>query len=427
MAQFDLCPKCGAVARDGECSSCGYKIPGIYGKNKETSKVQYNTYAPDNAGQNTGYDETANNQNVQSQQLYHQTTWVQDEAGRWVQVSNAEQQPAKPVSTVGIKTAVVLCIATMIIVVCALAYGVRKVVFTDGSHPQSSGDVSISVNPGNAGNIEPDKLFKYGSYDGNLRDILFENADFFANRDWEELDQDTYDGTDYQAYEFDNYIDTGVSYRVEEDNWYYYNFEGNYNKPEENFYLPQGITMVGNYFRLVNTGLANEDEINDLILRKSMQIANMAEVAAILSDENETITIANNAYVAYMDEDVISILYHGMGYRDSSVDGEESYLSVMSQISSLNIDLHTGKEISAEETFDFGGDFYQFFKERCLSQNGAAMDYYEDDELISALTNDYYVVWAYTPLGLEVGVNRPGYSGWSTITLTDYEQFYKVY
>lgn len=29
QGQFDLCPKCGALARDGVCQSCGYEIPEV--------------------------------------------------------------------------------------------------------------------------------------------------------------------------------------------------------------------------------------------------------------------------------------------------------------------------------------------------------------------------------------------------------------
>ncbi|MBR7089576.1 MAG: hypothetical protein IKI46_03665, partial [Lachnospiraceae bacterium] len=45
MARFDFCPKCGALARDGVCTSCGYKVPGAVTDSEP----------PVNAGQ-TGYE-----------------------------------------------------------------------------------------------------------------------------------------------------------------------------------------------------------------------------------------------------------------------------------------------------------------------------------------------------------------------------------
>ena len=40
QGQFDLCPKCGAVARDGICQSCGYEIPGIQDAMEQTTTEQ---------------------------------------------------------------------------------------------------------------------------------------------------------------------------------------------------------------------------------------------------------------------------------------------------------------------------------------------------------------------------------------------------
>ena len=40
QGQFDLCPKCGAVARDGICQSCGYEIPGIQDAMEQTTIEQ---------------------------------------------------------------------------------------------------------------------------------------------------------------------------------------------------------------------------------------------------------------------------------------------------------------------------------------------------------------------------------------------------
>jgi len=440
MAQFDLCPKCGAVAKDGQCSSCGYKIPGIYGKSDKPITDQTNDFGRE-PQQPTPVNlwntkETANStaqsnaeQNVQNnnqqQNTYQQYTWVQDKDGKWVQVSDTKQAAtvSGKSSVTCLVIALVAILAIMVIITAFVAYGIRKNVLGTVNSVNSGNNTSGLELP--SVTINGQDLTKYGSYSGNLRDILFENTEFFVYNEWVTLNDDPYSGTDPQAYEFDNYIDGKVSYKIETDNWGFLNGDGAYNIPDENFYLPTNLEMYGTYYRLSNTGLANEEEINSMILKKSMQIGDMGELATYYPSDSETAVLFSQAYVTYMDADVISFIFLYEGYLTEG-DSEE-YSSIMSHIVSLNINLKTGKEISAEETFDFGGDFYQVFKDRCLEQNGSPADFYEDEVLAKLLSDDLYVVWVYTPLGLEVGLNRDVYSGWATGTFTDFSKFIKVY
>ena len=48
QGQFDLCPKCGAVTRDGVCQSCGYEIPGIQDAMEQTAAQQASAQQTDN-------------------------------------------------------------------------------------------------------------------------------------------------------------------------------------------------------------------------------------------------------------------------------------------------------------------------------------------------------------------------------------------
>ncbi len=64
QGQFDLCPKCGAVARDGICQSCGYEIPGIQDA-MEQETTQQEMIQEETTQQETTQEETAQQETIQ--------------------------------------------------------------------------------------------------------------------------------------------------------------------------------------------------------------------------------------------------------------------------------------------------------------------------------------------------------------------------
>ncbi|MCR4960654.1 MAG: hypothetical protein K6A74_04310 [Lachnospiraceae bacterium] len=527
MARFDFCPKCGALARDGVCTSCGYKVPGAVtgselsvnaGQTGYEGQPANDPYVSQNVSQ-TGYTAGYTAQPQETSQTYQapqtaytpQTTIYQNATRNPVSTqqytysgqqytyqnpqytqaaqqdpnaayqnpgaayqnqNNAYQNPqgtqpyylngqqyynpgqtaygqpgygtkkANPVPWL-IAGSVVVFMLCIYVLFSFVKYGrsiinsIPSAYGTDQEYNYGLGEGEDSDHIGEYdpdGGYDPDADFdyqqffeRYGNYDSPLADILAVNEEYFGTGKLAELTDDPYSGKDPNAYEFDNYVDTSAGYTVSSTSWVYDNSNGRYDST--NLTLPHYLHMSGNYIVLSNTGLENEDEINRLIYERSVRGAEIGEEGVYYTDSEQypDMCVFSDAYITYMDKDVLSIMFYSSGYLVEGYGGEnEEPTYILSSIYSINIDMKTGKEILASETFDFGGDFVQTFKDRCLSQNGAAIDYFEsDEELEKELTDDSKVVWAYTPLGLEVGVNRPGLVGWSTGTFTDYSALKK--
>lgn len=422
MSQYNFCPKCGAVSKDGVCNSCGYRIPGV--------ALEANPETPENTAPQP--------ENLPEGPL---------EGGNTYGNYYAYPMQEKKYGTGWILAGIVLVFAILLGTVFA-AYRYSKSIIDQipSSGAQAPAGNEGSTENGSSGNTLPydfgsgadsdegsstdDSLTRYGNYEGTVGAIMEINEESFSTGEWTRLEADPYDGTDPEAYEFDQYIDGTVSYHVEASEWVYSNAAGNYDNEEKNLVLPHDLYMYGSYVRLADTGLANEDAINALIYQRSLQAADLGEVGLYYtSAEAGTVSYAQcTTYVTYMDEDKISLLFDIRSYIVSDY-GEDSQKaeSFLAGIASLNIDLHTGQELKASELFDFDGDFYQTFKDKCLSQNGSEWNDTDDASLKAGLTDDDRVVWAYTPLGLEVGMNRTAYSGWMTVTFTDYSNLKKVY
>jgi hypothetical protein len=235
------------------------------------------------------------------------------------------------------------------------------------------------------------------------------------------LSNDPYD-KDKKYYDFDMYYDESVSYKVSDVMWYYNNSDGQYDSDDA--ILPHDIEIVCHYFALSDTGLPNEDELNKEIFKASAKIADLAEDSLYYTSDSYSIYAENKAYITYMDENVLSIAFYPTAYQQSDYD--DSGYSLESYLNSINIDMTTGRILKATEEFDFTGDFYQTFKDKCNTQNGVPINYYSDDELKDIFKTDD-VFWVYTPIGLEVGINRPSYMGWSTCTFLDYTDLIRSY
>ncbi len=415
MPVYDLCPKCGAVSKDGLCSSCGYKIPGIYGHTEEKKEAVDEAVTDSNSTDNMdGVEKVA--------------------MPKYYSPAKEGNEPAagkKNNAGLIILAVVAGLVAILVLGILGITYFAARTVIggiKEEIQSENHTDDIFDFNfPGNSAG-DDDYIYRYGSFSGTLSDYLAEDEKMFSTDSWVKMEESSYSGTVADEYEFDDYIDGNVSYSVEKGVWAYSNEDGYYDTGSQIF--PHYLYMTGTYVRLRNTGLKNEDAVNSMIYKKAVEAAEVGEHAVyyLAADGSEVAYIYTDAYVTYMDEEVISILFNTNGYIVSGAGTEnEEATDIMSHLCSINIDLNTGKEIKASETFAFGGDFYKTFKARCLEQNGAAVDYYDDETLVQILTDDNQVIWAYTPLGLEVGVNRQYHSGWSTGTFVNYKQFYKIY
>ena len=146
----------------------------------------------------------------------------------------------------------------------------------------------------------------------------------------------------------------------------------------------------------------------------------MDYVADTLSEDG-TFYFSSDAYVTYMDEDILSVVYsEKVRYQDGS-----DYLSDIN-FYCVNIDLATGNILTNTDILNLDDDFAVDFREREISENGdGALTDYSDQEVLAMLKDEGTLVLFYTPMGLEVGLNLDGEIVY--VTYEDYMDYRNIF
>lgn len=146
----------------------------------------------------------------------------------------------------------------------------------------------------------------------------------------------------------------------------------------------------------------------------------MDYVADTLSEDG-IFYFSSDAYVTYMDEDILSVVYsEKVRYQDGS-----DYLSDIN-FYCVNIDLATGNILTNTDILNLDDDFAVDFREREISENGdGALTDYTDQEILAMLKDEGTLVLFYTPMGLEVGLNLDGEIVY--VTYEDYMDFRNIF
>ena len=122
------------------------------------------------------------------------------------------------------------------------------------------------------------------------------------------------------------------------------------------------------------------------------------------------------AYVTYNDDDTLSVVYDHR-FR-TAVEG-------VMELTCVNFDLTTGRRLDNTEILDYNDDFAKFLRQRMLDQmgNDCSASQFSDEYLLESLSDEYGLIFCYTPLGAECGINYqlPGQYGWITATLSEKE------
>ena len=476
MAKYDLCPRCGAVTKDGICTTCGYGQQiqknnveqteqlqnnqnvqnnqyiqnNQYVQNNQYAQngqyVQNNQYTQNNQyAQNNGYTQNVQGQqgvsyaqNFQGQQgaqytqngrYVQQGTYNQPVNGQYGNGSYQYQVPGKKMSSgavIGLIVGTVVAIMIFALIIAVTVSSVRK---RNGYSTTSAATSNSSVSDWNSGDDYNDYFENWDNHYGNLNysvaEYMLDDEDEFGNFSGVTMTDSYYTGNS-TAYDFEDYFNSSVSYDVEVYGWNYNNDNGQLNSGSD--ILPNGFIAEGKYYKLVNTGLVNEDDINRLIYEKSLEAVTMGE--QLLSTIREDLNVYSECitYITYNDNNTISLAFDFSSevIFDKGTNSE-SRMTYYAHISSLNIDMKTGREIKANETFDFTGDFCKRFMDKCASQNGSEIDFLTESQVGDILLDDESVFWVYTPVGLEVGVNATDYTGWATCSFPDYSDFIKIY
>ena len=259
-----------------------------------------------------------------------------------------------------------------------------------------------------------DDDYDYNYHDDDYDDGLdydykyeYDYSDFFSDDDF--YDYDYYDDAEYddRYYNLHNEIQSDLSYQVDLEDFEY---ESDYS----NAYITASIPVIS------GEDVPNLDKINEDIRKEVDEMTALfeAEYESHIKESEENYFLASLVgYVAYMDEDKLSIAWQEEMYSDR--DG-------FVYLQSINIDMKNGVILDNEDILAVDDEFSVEFRQKSDEQNGeiSYLTYMTDQQITNYFKSDDIIVF-YTPKGMEIGFNYE--EGWVTVTYEEYEKYLKVF
>lgn len=409
--QTDFCPQCGALARNGICTSCGF----VNKQSESAAEVIYTNVPEENANPYAGM--YVNNANP-----YVNNTNTHTEYINYIPYTNGSIPSDIPVKKKKSKAWIIIGICIGIFVLLMILLGIAIGQLVSKINDQSSD----FRNRFTEDYFEDDYNHDYDDYFG---DDYF--SDDYNYRDFYDgiLEENGKSNTDQQDGEYDG-EDSVVSpdgrtygYTPEDD--YYYQLNDNLREDlSYSVYFDSKDRTEGEQlfiycnYPVLEGDIPNIDYLNDVIYDEYLFLEefydeNLKEHMA----EDDYYYAMAEGYVTYMDEDVISVVF-----KEETL-GKDY---VLATLYCINIDIKKGIVIDNTEILDADDEFSIDFRTREANQNQSdTLDNYTDQELTEMLNDTYDLIIFYTPLGMEVGINHD--FGWSTATYKDYKSFLKQF
>lgn len=461
--KYDFCPKCGAMTRDGVCTSCGYvdtRYKGSEEKSKEAADLQgtgmeaAGPAVTETAAQGmreseigaTGEKKTEasaprpyeavldryNGQNSDSAAAEQNTQTVgETPAGNYygspyseyanqISYTNGAIPPDKPEKDNNGKVVAIVLTCIGIVVLLLILIGLFVFETANKLGGQRADSVQEDSRPDNRNGDEDrddfDDFFEAESEEESEEEYNY--RDFYDN----EVDRNKTDDNDTKGDKSE--IIGGKSYGFSPEDDYYkelrtilrddlsYSIEFDTVSYEDR----NGEVSISCYYPIIEGDIANRSYLNDIIYEEYQYFVDFYEEN--LQDEmreDDYFICTIEGYVTYMDEKTLSIVF--------AEDGDMNDYFLLA-LSCINIDVENGVVINNTEIIEANDDFSVDFRVREGEQNDSDnLDLYTDQELTQMLSNPTNLIIFYTPLGLEVGLNHD--FGWSTTTYKDYEKYLK--
>ncbi len=393
--KYDFCPKCGALVRDGICTSCGF------GDETKTN-INTNTHEESNSCEETNpyteqnenpYVKTGNsaeqNMNPYANTNPYGMSGVKGEYQNNIPYFNGaipQDVPAKKKNgKVGIIVGV--CIGIFVLLIVLLGVALNRLVVNIQEASSKYGDDFMEE-------------FTWDEYEDDAYDDIYDDIIERADGD----DGDYYDDSESgEYYEFEDMIRYDLDYYVE--------FESEEFSYGDNAYIYCAYPVLSG--DIPNIDLLNEAIYYEYLYFEDYFNNNVKDYMS----EGEYYNIFSFGYVTYMDEEKISIVFS---------EEVEVYDSSAVALYCINIDVKNGVVMDNTQMLNIDDAFISDFREREAKQNQSdVLEYYSDVELAEMLMDEGDLVIFYTPMGIEVGINHD--FGWCTVTYKDYEQFLKQF
>lgn len=367
--KYTFCPKCGALAKDGVCQSCG-----VVSTLPET-KAQMEK------------NEDANVNPVNGQQPIPQEP---------LKATTTMEPTIHPNKKKSKKTAWIIFVI-LALLVTAMVFVVSNLVKT--AIQEAKGVLDMN---------------QIQDYFAQIQSENQDDSEIWQSDEEEQTETEGYttDETyipspddEYYIYLSDA-IDESLDYSVDWEDYQYADEE-------------KGIDVYIVYPQLTGDDIPNLDNLNDEIKSASMYYVDFYQEQYADADI-QTYQAYVTAYVTYTSDKSISIVLS----EDLTSDDYST-----TDLYCMNIDLLTGQFIDNEDWLDFSSDLAKEFRKQSDYQNGTidALDALSDEEILDYLSDDASCIAFYTPVGLEIGFNYTTNEsgGWVTATIKDYEKYLK--
>lgn len=390
-SRFDFCVKCGALSRDGQCQSCGYKDPNFVPVTPISSEAQqqYDKQYQHNQmyGQQyyvqSQYTQQYNQQFQQQNQRFQQQNQQYNQYNQQFQQYNSGNSQYSPYAEPQKKNGGVIAILVLVAVILFLflSCGVGGVMTLVTSYI-----------------VDKYEDMQYGEYDS--ADDWYGG---YAEDEYSENNSTAGDGEYYT--ELSSAVRDDLSYSLEMTSGYY--------APEE-----YENVLVSIAYPVLSGSVSNLDRINEILEYEFSYYVNYFEetFSATIQQDGYYIILAD-CYITYMDEKVMSVVFQ-----------EQVALQDYTAINfyCLNFDMENGRVLNNTEILDMDEEFAIDFRRRELAENGSeSLPDYTDQEILQLLRDEKYLVIFYTPLGMEVGLNLGDVVTY--MTYSDYEKYLNRY
>ena len=443
VGQYDFCPQCGALARDGVCQSCGHQIAGYRPDENaavntahpvENQPVQENVPSQNLQQQSNGQPQYNGQAQYNGQTQYNGQSQYngqpqyngQSQYNGQPQYNGQAQYNGQPYNTsqqyyngqqyspyqqpknnnhkmwIGIAIgAVVFLMLALFIVVVMIFSAVATEINKETKNWQEDYFYDYDYDS------DYDYSYDYGDdYDYDYDDDY--NFDFFDDFGYGNYDDygwdDEYEDFESEYYEFSNEIRDDLSYSVEIE----YDDSLSGDSEEEDYYVSYGTVVID--------GIPNADEVNKALADEVLR-AKQSYTEAYLEQEYTYFYSIVDPYVTYMDNDVCSVAYMVYEYYESE---DDQKTGVNSWIASVNINVVNGTIIENTSMRAMDLEFAEEFREKSNIQNGSLeVDEMSAEEILQYLTDEQSLIIFYTPMGMEVGICFEGNDGtgsWVTVT-----------
>ena len=413
--QYSFCPYCGALMNQGQCLSCGYVM--------SVQPVQQ-PIQPEQFVQSVQYEQPVINPN-KNMDSYTMPQF---------------QQPAKKTNTGLVVGIIIGCVLFLFAVICVVVFGVFQMLKYNKTQDLLKNQADIEEFDHQYDEDGYDYSYKYDDED----EVWDEDSDGYYN--WDDYLDGKY-GEDLSVDEFLKYyleqqgIDmSDESTEKDEDDDELIDIDGDgvgeleYESGLEGLnadYYP----IITDYIRHDLSYSVHFSEYYDadgrlecyypVVSGDNIMFSYLNDAFYTVAKEAEEITDmyecqANSvAYVTYMDEDLLSVVFIDVYSFDDGTNYED--------ILCYNIDMKNWDvlDFQLKDTSDV---FIEDLEERCLEQSTSDADYlfgeYTYDEIREMLASEEYMVAFYTPLGMEIGISYDGY--WCCSTYKDYENYLEI-